>query len=58
MSSNYIRVSAEQARHVGAGWIALFAFLGAAVLLITLPAAGKKKGPIPEPDREKARSSV
>ncbi|MEU1192462.1 MFS transporter [Streptomyces sp. NPDC005859] len=45
------------AMHVGAGWIAVIAFLGAAVLLITLPAVGKKKGPIPEPDYEEARSS-
>ena len=44
--------------HVGAGWIAVIALLGAAVLLITLPAAGKKKGPIPESDYEEARSSV
>lgn len=46
------------AMHVGAGWIAVIALLGAAVLLITLPAVGKKKGPIPEPDYEEARSSV
>ncbi|MEU6555282.1 hypothetical protein ABZ915_34175 [Streptomyces sp. NPDC046915] len=45
------------AMHVGAGWIAVIALLGAAVLLITLPAVEKKKGPIPEPDYEEARSS-
>lgn len=43
--------------HVGAGWIAVIALLGAAaVLLITLPAVGKKKGPIPQPDYQEARS--
>ncbi len=31
------------AMHVGAAWIAVIALLGAAVLLFTLPAAGKKK---------------
>ncbi|MFE7586083.1 MFS transporter [Streptomyces gardneri] len=46
------------AMHVGAGWIAVITLLGAAVLLITLPAAGKKKGSIPEPDYEAAGSSV
>ncbi|MFD0396011.1 hypothetical protein ACFQ3Z_43680 [Streptomyces nogalater] len=46
------------AMHVGAGWIAAIALLGAAVLLITLPAAGKEKRPVPEPDCEEARSSV
>ncbi len=46
------------AMHVGAGWIAVIALLGAAVLLMTLPAVDKKKGPIPEPDHEEARSSV
>jgi MFS family permease len=46
------------AMHVGAGWIAVIALLGAVVLLITLPAVGKKKGPISEPDYEEARSSV
>lgn len=46
------------AMHVGAGWIAVIALLGAVVLLITLPAVEKKKGPIPEPDYEEARSSV
>ncbi|MBD0422971.1 MFS transporter [Streptomyces sp. TRM S81-3] len=45
------------AMHVGAGWIAAIALLGAAVLLITLPAAGKKKGPTPEPDYEETRIS-
>ncbi|MFE0580706.1 MFS transporter [Streptomyces sp. NPDC058874] len=45
------------AMHVGAGWIAAIAFLGAAVLLITLPAAGRKKAPTPEPDHEEARTS-
>ncbi|GAA2998751.1 MFS transporter [Actinokineospora diospyrosa] len=34
------------AMHVGAGWIALIALLGAVVLLITLPVAGKRR-----PDR-------
>ena len=43
--------------HVGAGWIAVIALLGAAVLLMTLPAAGEKKAPIPEPDHEAARNS-
>jgi EmrB/QacA subfamily drug resistance transporter len=43
------------AMHVGAVWIAGFALLGAVVLLITLPAAGKK---VPEPDREEAGSSA
>ncbi|MGW4027552.1 MFS transporter, partial [Streptomyces sp. NPDC005009] len=42
------------AMHVGAGWIAAIALLGAAVLLITLPAAGKKKSPTPEPAHEEA----
>ncbi|MFB6943297.1 MFS transporter [Streptomyces sp. NPDC056237] len=45
------------AMHVGAGWIAAIALLGAAVLLITLPAAGKKKVPTPQPDREETRSA-
>lgn len=45
------------AMHVGAGWIAVIAFLGAAVLLITLPAAGKRNGRIPEPDPEEAGSA-
>ncbi|MDH6112542.1 EmrB/QacA subfamily drug resistance transporter [Kitasatospora sp. MAP12-15] len=45
------------AMHVGAGWIALIALLGAVVLLVTLPAAGKKKEPAPEPDYEEARSA-
>lgn len=45
------------AMHVGAGWIAGIALLGAAVLLITLPANGKKKAPTPEPDSEMARGS-
>ncbi len=38
------------AMHVGAGWIAVITLLGAAVLLVTVPAAGRK----PEPDREEA----
>ncbi|WP_320066040.1 MFS transporter [Micromonospora sp. RTGN7] len=38
------------AMHVGAGWIAAIALLGAVVLLITLPAAGRKKDPLPELD--------
>jgi predicted MFS family arabinose efflux permease len=44
------------AMHVGAGWIAVIALLGATVLLISLPAPEneKKKGPIPEPDYEEA----
>ncbi|WP_433023288.1 MFS transporter [Kribbella sp. CA-294648] len=37
------------AMHVGAGWIAVTALLGAVVLLVILPAAGKKKA---EPDDE------
>ncbi|MFF8034765.1 MULTISPECIES: MFS transporter [unclassified Streptomyces] len=45
------------AMHVGAGWIAVIALLGAAVLLITLPAAGQKKSPTPEPDHEESRGS-
>lgn len=44
------------AMRVGAGWIAVVALLGAAVLLITLPTVGRKKGPVPEPDQEEARS--
>ncbi|MGX8908009.1 MFS transporter [Streptomyces netropsis] len=44
------------AMHVGAGWIAAVALLGAAVLLVTLPAAGKKKDPAPEPAHEETRS--
>lgn len=44
------------AMHVGAGWIAVIALLAAAVLLITLPAVGKKKDPIPQPDYQEARS--
>ncbi|WP_371241890.1 hypothetical protein [Streptomyces pimonensis] len=43
--------------HVGAVWIMLIALFAAAVLLFTLPAAGKKKGPAPEPDHEEARSA-
>ncbi|MFF2196742.1 MFS transporter [Streptomyces sp. NPDC058157] len=46
------------ALHVGAGWIAAVALLGAAVLLITLPAAGVRKGRVPAPDLERARGSV
>ncbi|WP_233620554.1 MFS transporter [Amycolatopsis sp. WAC 01416] len=34
------------AMHVGAGWIAVATLLGAAVLMATLPATGKKKDPI------------
>ncbi|KUN04581.1 multidrug MFS transporter [Streptomyces yokosukanensis] len=45
------------AMHVGAGWIAAIALLGTAVLLVTLPAAGKKKTPAPQPYREEARSA-
>lgn len=45
------------AMHVGAVWIAVVALLGAAVLLLTLPAAGKKKGSMPELDHEAARGS-
>jgi hypothetical protein len=45
------------AMHVGAGWIAAITLLGAVVLLITLPAAGKKKDPVPEPEHEEAGSS-
>lgn len=45
------------AMHVGAGWITAVVLLGAVVLLITLPAAGKKKAPTPQPDREEARSA-
>ncbi|MGW4683343.1 MFS transporter [Streptomyces sp. NPDC004244] len=44
------------AMHVGAGWIAGIALLGAVVLLITLPAAGKKEVPTPEPEHEEAHS--
>lgn len=45
------------AMHVGAGLIAGIALVGAVVLLIALPAAGKKKGPTPDPGHEEARSS-
>ncbi|MDO0924875.1 MFS transporter [Streptomyces sp. TG1A-8] len=45
------------AMHVGAVWIMLIALVAAVVLLITLPAAGRKKEPTPEPDHEGARSS-
>ncbi|MEU6617792.1 hypothetical protein [Streptomyces parvus] len=46
------------AMHVGAGWTAAIALLGAVVLLITLPSAtGTTSGPAPEPDREEARTS-
>lgn len=44
------------AMHVGAGWIAVVALLGAVVLLCTLPANGKKD-PVPEPEHEDAGSS-
>ncbi|MFD5092737.1 MFS transporter [Amycolatopsis thailandensis] len=37
------------AMHVGAGWIAVIALLGAAVLFATLPAAERKTAPAPEP---------
>lgn len=46
------------AMHVGALWITLIALVATAVLLIALPAAGKKKRPTPEPDHEEARSSA
>ncbi|MFJ7067797.1 MFS transporter [Streptomyces sp. NPDC101115] len=46
------------AMHVGAGWIAVIALFGAVVLLISSPAAGKRKDPVPEPDHDEARSSV
>ncbi|MEV8230412.1 MFS transporter [Streptomyces sp. NPDC079167] len=47
------------AMHVGAGWIAGIALVGAVVLLITLPAVGQKKVPAPESDHdEEATSSV
>ncbi|WP_307826816.1 MFS transporter [Streptomyces pactum] len=45
------------ALHVAAGWVAAIALLGAVVLLITLPAGGKERGPAPEPDQEGARGS-
>ncbi|MER7516579.1 MFS transporter [Streptomyces sp. NPDC126499] len=48
-----------RAMHAGAGWIAVIALLGAAVLLATLPPAGKPKNhPLPEPDHEEARSTA
>ncbi|WP_208630144.1 MFS transporter [Amycolatopsis kentuckyensis] len=40
------------AMHVGAVWIAVVALLGAVVLLVTLPAAGKKE----EPEHEEAEA--
>ncbi|MFD7799100.1 MFS transporter [Streptomyces anulatus] len=40
------------AMNVGAGWIAAVALLGAAVLLITLPASKGMKRPAPGPDQE------
>jgi EmrB/QacA subfamily drug resistance transporter len=43
------------AMHVGAGWIAAIALLGAAVLFTTLPAGSGKKDPTPEPDDDEAR---
>jgi MFS family permease len=46
------------AMHVGAGWIAVIALLGSAVLLVTLPAAANKVDPIPEPDYGEACSST
>ncbi|MFB0615796.1 MFS transporter [Streptomyces sp. AGS-58] len=45
------------AMHVGSVWIMLIALFAAAVLLIALPAAGKKKSPTPEPEYEEVRSS-
>ncbi|MEY9992038.1 EmrB/QacA subfamily drug resistance transporter [Streptomyces sp. V4I8] len=45
------------AMHVGAVWIMLITLVAAAVLLVALPAAGKKKDPTPEPDYEEARSA-
>ncbi|MBB5803085.1 EmrB/QacA subfamily drug resistance transporter [Saccharothrix ecbatanensis] len=47
------------AMHVGAGWIAVITLLGAAVLLVALPGAGKRRSPIPGPgaDHEEARGS-
>ncbi|MEU9707112.1 MFS transporter [Streptomyces sp. NPDC047967] len=45
------------AMHVGAGWIAAIALLGAMVLLITLPpSTGRAPGRASEPDRDEARS--
>ncbi|MEV7373957.1 MFS transporter [Streptomyces sp. NPDC090301] len=75
------RISAEQARHigaalhrpalaqaaddafihamrVGAGWIAVVVLLGAAVLLVALPAVETTTARTREPDPEEARSSV
>ncbi|MFB7394953.1 MFS transporter [Streptomyces sp. NPDC056191] len=46
------------AMRVGAGWIAVVVLLGAAVLLLALPAAEKKTVRTREPDPEEARSSV
>ncbi|MFE5941683.1 MFS transporter [Streptomyces sp. NPDC056480] len=46
------------AMHVGAGWIAVVVLLGAAVLLIALPAGERKKTSVPERDYEEVRSSV
>ncbi|MFI6302921.1 MFS transporter [Amycolatopsis thailandensis] len=37
------------AMHVGAGWIAVIALLGAVVLFTTLPTDGKKTAPAPKP---------
>jgi EmrB/QacA subfamily drug resistance transporter len=44
------------AMHVGAVWIMIISLAATAVLLVALPAAGKKKGPTPEPEYEEARS--
>ncbi|MFE1906758.1 MFS transporter [Streptomyces gardneri] len=46
------------AMHVGAGWIAVITLLGAAVLLVALPATERKQGPTREPDYEAVGSSV
>jgi hypothetical protein len=45
-----------QAMHVGAVWIMIISLVATVVLLVALPAAGKKKGPTPEPECEEARS--
>ncbi|MEI7030104.1 MFS transporter [Streptomyces pratensis] len=45
------------AMHVGAVWIMLITLVAVAVLMIALPAAGKKKNPAPEPEYEGARSA-
>lgn len=43
------------AMHVGAAWIALVTLLGAVLLLLSLPAGGRKNDPMPEPDHEEDR---